>query len=87
MRDFLNLLVLAFILYTIAWFIQFELDPYKKCRDDPKDKRSYICEPFGFSLPKGVIDRTSPFPIGQGMYDKTKAKKKKVLQEEDLDQE
>lgn len=52
-------LIPAFIaFFIVAWFVAFQFNPYKWCEDHPdRPDEAYICEPFGFELAKGVIDR------------------------------
>lgn len=48
----------AFVIFFASmWFIAFQFNPYSWCQDSPTDDKMYICEPFGFELTKGFIDR------------------------------
>lgn len=54
MKDLFRFVLLGAALYAIGWFVSFQYDPYRVCRNHPTDKRLYLCEPFGFELEKGT---------------------------------
>ena len=44
-------------LFAIGWFVSFQYDPYRVCKDHPeadKKKDFYLCEPGGFTLQKST---------------------------------
>jgi hypothetical protein len=59
-KTLVKLLPAGAAIFACAWFVQFQFNPYKWCEDHPdpeKTKDYYLCEPFGFDLKKGLIDR------------------------------
>ena len=52
-----------FFISLIGWFVSFQYDPYRMCKDHPDPalrKDFYECEPGGFSLEKGTTLERSP---------------------------
>lgn len=65
MKAIFQFVFVGCVLYCVSWFITFQTNPYTNCIDHPNKKmRShyYYCEPFGFELKKGFLDKTVPTP-------------------------
>lgn len=59
-QTLIKLLPAAAAFFVVAWFVTFQFNPYQWCDDHPEQEKKdeyYLCEPFGFELKKGVIDR------------------------------
>jgi hypothetical protein len=65
LKQLLHFLLLGCIIYWVYWFLMFESNPYTYCQEHP-DRRLradyYFCQPFGFNLRKGFIDKNAPTP-------------------------
>lgn len=47
------------IILVIFWLIAFMANPYRFCKDHPDEELKghyYLCEPFGFDFPRGVLE-------------------------------
>lgn len=83
MKAIFQFVFVGCILYCVGWFITFQTNPYKNCIDHPNKKmRShyYYCEPFGFELKKGFIDKKVSTPWTK---DKQSVEEKKDLENVD----
>jgi hypothetical protein len=65
MKQLIQYLMVGVVFYWIYWFLVFESNPYTNCKEHPDRKlraEYYYCEPFGFNLKKGFIDKSVPTP-------------------------
>lgn len=65
MKVYLQLFCAAILFSMIMWFIAFQYNPNRFCKDHPdpvKKDYVYICKPFDFELTKGVLDRPNTRP-------------------------
>mgnify|MGYP003332779465 CR=1 FL=1 len=63
MRTLFSLFCAACLFYVLGWFITFQKDPYENCIDHPDEvltEEYYLCEPFGFTIKKGLIENHNP---------------------------
>ena len=63
MRLIFQMILTAFFLFVIGWFVSFQYNPYKLCKDHPDlalRRKFYQCEPGGFDLEKGTMLERSP---------------------------
>lgn len=63
MTEFVKLIIAFGVLFVIGWFVSFQYDPYRVCKDhsDSSMKRDfYECEPGGFVLEKGTKLERNP---------------------------
>jgi hypothetical protein len=86
LRQIIHYTLLGFVFYCIVWFIAFQMNPYTHCKDHP-DRRLraeyYYCEPFGFDLKKGFLEKSTVTPW---MKDRTRPdllRHQKVHKDED----
>jgi hypothetical protein len=77
MKTLFTYVMLGCIFYSLYWFIQFQKDPYHFCKDHPDPQlteKYYQCEPFGFELKKGIVDKHLDTP----WFDKESDRERKI---------
>ena len=62
----LKVLLFGFVFCAFWWLVVFMNNPYSWCKDHPdRDLRAqyYLCEPFGFDFPKGLIENENKIDL------------------------